>query len=725
MSGEVQVSTDLAPSSRSRHLTALLRTAVSGLGPGGVRAGLLLASVGFGLGAVASSPESGDVIGVWPVGLTAGALVLAPRRQRWPLGAVVLLIAVLTVATGRPAGLALGYGLGLALSSLLVAGWYAPDGGARPRLRSDRDLARLLWACAGGATVMAAAGFATSLLTGVGDPVRIAIPLYFTHLASTLTLLPLVSVLPAQAATADQAERVAQWAALLALGVALFTLGAIPVAVVIIIPALAWGALRVTPLEAMAQLIFVLMIALLATSADLGPLADVPQRYDLFPDARPALLGLFCVTCALIVVPLTLRVGQQIAEARSAAGERDVIQRIVDGSHGVAIIGADAEGRVTLFNPGAERMLGYDASQVLGRHSSMLHPSREQRSHAGEPSHEPSHEPTGESAEASQERRAFERLRSVLADPRVGATPVRFRRADGSLRVHMLTLNELRDPRGAVTGYVSTSEDVTEQREAQRALEESLRTEREAVERLREVDEVKDALVSSVSHELRTPITSMVGFVELLQDGSFGEPTPGQRYALDRIHANSDRLLRLIDDLLVLSRLQSEHVDEPGVPLDLRETVRAGAALVEPARAGRDVAVTLELPDHPVPVVGVPDGLERVVVNLLGNAVKFTPDGGSVRVRLRHARTAGGGDGVELDVADTGIGIPDDEHELVFTRFYRASSATRDAVPGTGLGLAITRAVVEAHGGTIVVVPRRPDEPPGTTLRVQLPRGPA
>ncbi|GAA4680902.1 ATP-binding protein [Nocardioides nanhaiensis] len=664
-----------------------------------VRGALLVGALLGGLAAVNASPDGGDVIGMWPVGLTTAALVLAPRRQRWPLAGVVLVIGVLTVATGRPPGVAAGYGLGLALSSVLVAGWYAPEGTVRPRLRTDGDLARLLWACAGGATVMAAAGLTTSLVTGVGDPVRIAIPLYFTHLASTLTLLPLVSVLPAQAATADQGERVAQWAALLALGVALFTLGAVPVAVVIIIPALAWGALRVTPLEAVAQLLFVLLIALLATSADLGPLADVPQRYDLFADARPALLGLFCVTCALIVIPLTLRVGQQIAEAGAAAGERDVIQRIVDGSHGVAIIVADAEGRITLFNPGAERMLGYTASQVLGRHSSMLHPPGD-----------------------GEGQRDFERLRTVLAEPRVGATPVRFRHADGSVRVHMLTLSEMHDARGAVTGYVSTSEDVTEQREAQRALEESLRTEREAVERLREVDEVKDALVSSVSHELRTPITSMVGFVELLQDGTFGEPTDGQRYALDRVHANSARLLRLIDDLLVLSRLQAEQVDEPGVLLDLREVARAGAAVVEASTAERDLEVELDLPEQPLPVVGDRDGLERVVVNLLGNAVKFTPDGGRVRVSLREVEGDQVDQLVELDVADTGIGIPAAEHELVFTRFYRASSATRDAVPGTGLGLAITRAVVEAHGGSIAVVPRAAQDPVGTTLRVRLPR---
>ena len=135
--------------------------------------------------------------------------------------------------------------------------------------------------------------------------------------------------------------------------------------------------------------------------------------------------------------------------------------------------------------------------------------------------------------------------------------------------------------------------------------------------------------------------------------------------------------------------------------------------MVAPAWEHRDLTVSLALPAEPVPFVGDRDMMERVVVNLLGNAVKFTPDGGHVAVRLTCRE-----DVAVLEVSDSGIGIPRQEQDQLFSRFFRSSVAQKRAIPGSGLGLSIAKAVVEQHGGTIEV---DSDLEAGTTFRVQLP----
>jgi signal transduction histidine kinase len=290
---------------------------------------------------------------------------------------------------------------------------------------------------------------------------------------------------------------------------------------------------------------------------------------------------------------------------------------------------------------------------------------------------------------------------------------MKFRRKDGVERTHSMTLNRMTDDRGEVTGYVSTSEDVTERVRAQEALLEALTTERKAVERLRRVDEVKDAFVSSVSHELRTPITSIMGYLEMLEEGDFGELSPAQANALRRVSANSTRLLSLIDDLLTLSRVEDDGLSLADRAFDLRGVVRAGHDVVAPAWSTRALDVDLHLPAEPVPFLGDRDLVERVMVNLIGNAVKFTPDGGRVGVRLEVAD-----DTALIEVSDTGIGIPPTEVDQLFSRFFRSTVAQKRAIPGSGLGLSIARAVIEKHGGAIEVASEIEQ---GTTFRVRVP----
>jgi signal transduction histidine kinase len=229
----------------------------------------------------------------------------------------------------------------------------------------------------------------------------------------------------------------------------------------------------------------------------------------------------------------------------------------------------------------------------------------------------------------------------------------------------------------------------------------------------RELDRLKDEFVATVSHELRTPLTSLMGFLEMVRDGEAGELTSEQERFLAIVYRSSERLQRLVGDLLFVARLDAGglrlHVED-GVSLDdvVAEAVEAASAN---ARL-HDVALELER-DGEVSVRGDRERLEQLVGNLLSNAVKFTPAGGSVTARV----FAEDGRGV-IEVEDTGIGIPAAEQGRLFERFFRSTTATDQAIPGTGLGLAITRAIAEAHGGQITFT-SEPGE--GTCFRVTLP----
>ncbi|MDN4172589.1 ATP-binding protein [Nocardioides sp. SOB77] len=667
--------------------------------------GLLAALVASGFLAVHAAPDEGFVIGIWPVGV-ASALALELGRRRAPyLLPVVLLVAVITIwLGGRPGDVAVGYALGITVGTAVVVALLTRGREGRPALRTDGDLRRYFLACSSAGLVAALAGAATSWATGFGDPGLVALALGTAHAASQLTLLPFFMRLPQHGSIASPVERVAQWVAIVVITPLVFYPDELPSMAFMAVPLLAWGALRLRPFEALAQMAATVFFAILMTTYDRGPFAAVPDAFGLSPDARGVLLAAYAATCALIVVPLMIRVGQHIVTSREARNERDKVQSIVDGARGIAIIGSDAEGRVTLFNPGAERLLGYTAEEMMGRSSRVLHTMRS----------------VVDKADELGTARDFGSVVQEIVKPEHAGTRMRFLRKDGRERVHSLTLSRMTDERGQVVGYVATSEDVTDHVQAQGRLQDALHTERQAVEQLRELDRAKDAFVSSVSHELRTPITSILGYLELLGDGSYGSLSPTQAKALQRVSDNSDRLLGLIDELLTLSRLSEDGLALSSRAFDLREVVQEGYDVVSPAWAHRDLEVTLDLPDDPVPFVGDRDMLERVVVNLVGNAVKFTPEGGSVDVDLAVAVAGPLGPEIQLDVRDTGMGIPSHEIQQLFSRFFRSSLAQERAIPGSGLGLSITRAIVEKHGGVIEVesvVDR------GTLFRVRMPVG--
>jgi PAS domain S-box-containing protein len=233
------------------------------------------------------------------------------------------------------------------------------------------------------------------------------------------------------------------------------------------------------------------------------------------------------------------------------------------------------------------------------------------------------------------------------------------------------------------------------------------------VEALRLSDQVKSDFVSSVSHELRTPLASILGYLEILSSGEIGDLTELQSEFLGIIDMNSHRLLSVIDDLLTLSGLESDRLAMRFEALDLRELVQGGVQAERPAFAECRQEIDVQLPGAPVQVTADTHRLGQVLDNLLANAIKFTPDGGRISVRLAEAAGV-----AELVVEDSGIGISENDLGRLFERFFRAGSATEQAIPGTGLGLAISKGIVEAHGGSVAVASELGR---GSTFTVRLP----
>jgi signal transduction histidine kinase len=229
----------------------------------------------------------------------------------------------------------------------------------------------------------------------------------------------------------------------------------------------------------------------------------------------------------------------------------------------------------------------------------------------------------------------------------------------------------------------------------------------------RELDRMRDAFVATVSHELRTPLTSISGFLEMMEDEEHALGDAGRQY-LDVIRRATERLHGLVEDLLLVAQIEASRIELELAPVDLRELATRACESARPAAQEKQIALAVHA-DSPPTVLGDSKRLLQVLDNLVSNAVKFTPEGGSVTISVAAAAA---GDAGSVVVADTGIGVPAEEQKQVFSRFFRASSATRRAIPGTGLGLAICHALIEQHNGSIEFSSR---EGEGTEVTVTLP----
>jgi len=248
---------------------------------------------------------------------------------------------------------------------------------------------------------------------------------------------------------------------------------------------------------------------------------------------------------------------------------------------------------------------------------------------------------------------------------------------DGTHRVVKVRVSPIMDSGGGATGEVVALRDITAEHE---------------------IAQMKNEFVSTVSHELRTPLTSIKGYVDLILDGDAGEINDIQREFLSIVKENSDRLVDLINDMLDISRIESGRIHLKIEPHDIVDLVEGAVDTFRAvlAQSGRDVDV--QLPDELLLVAADRDRVRQVLINLLSNALKYSPAGGSVTVSA-----SGSKDRVTISVRDHGLGISKQDQKMLFTKFYRVDSAMTREIGGTGLGLSICKNIIELLGGEIGV----------------------
>jgi signal transduction histidine kinase len=235
----------------------------------------------------------------------------------------------------------------------------------------------------------------------------------------------------------------------------------------------------------------------------------------------------------------------------------------------------------------------------------------------------------------------------------------------------------------------------------------------EMTARLRTTRQMQVDFVANVSHELRTPLTAVKGLVETLRDGAVDDPEVRDQF-LETVESETDRLTRLVNDLLLLSRADSEALNLQCEPLDLERLARILVERLGGQAEAREVSLRVEAEDQPPLALADPDRMEQVLVNLLDNAIKYSRPGDAVTLRV-----GGGAEKmVRVQVRDEGIGIPAEDLPRIGERFYRADKARSRAEGGSGLGLAIAQALVEAQGGELAI---ESEESQGTVVTIALP----
>ena len=639
----------------------------------------------------------------WPAaGLAVGILLNSSQQSRRPLlAAIFALVLIAHLANDFAPGAALVYSA-LSVGEALLVRRHLCHGlvdGHPPALLDTGDVSRMIRATSIGAAASAIGYGLVAMVLQHGEPLLAALAVFGTHAAAVMVLLPWFLETPHFPPLADMRERVTQSVIVVVTTVAVFASTDVPPAVFVVMPMFAWLGFRGTLREATALLTVVALISTVMTSMEIGPVAGLSARYGLADEVVIGYLQLFLLDCGLILLPLSVLVAQQRSSEALAAAGREHLDRLVASATGTAIITTDRLGRIALFNPGAEAMLGHRAEEILGEVPDVFLSVQEQARQVG----------------ALPPDHTFVDVCGVVA---ASADPRRlwqFVRKDGQMRTGLMTVAPIPDEKGALTGYLFTVEDVTEREQAQAALALALAQQDAAITRLRELDQIKTDFISTASHELRTPVTSIIGYTELLAEGDVGELSAPQRNLLDRVDRNGQRLLTLIEDLLTLSRVESAELGIDRVPCDLRTAVSGAFDAMAPILSTRQLEVNLTVPPTPVTCHGDLAQLERMTLNLLTNAVKFTPDDGTVDIIL----TADGSTS-RLSIQDTGCGIPEAEQDQLFTRFFRSSTANDLAIQGTGLGLAIVHLIATAHDGTADLYSAAGE---GTTAVVTLPLG--
>jgi PAS domain S-box-containing protein len=402
---------------------------------------------------------------------------------------------------------------------------------------------------------------------------------------------------------------------------------------------------------------------------------------------RMVLLGaIVAVSVALLAAAHAWRsrIALEVAEKALASGNA-LRQAILDGTD-YAIIAGDDSG-ITLFNHGAERLLGYQAEEVVGRHSAgLFHDPAEVAERAKSLSRE-----LGEPVEPGMEV-FLARARRGLPDEREWT----YLRKDGGRVPVQLSISALRNSRGAIVSFLGIAHDISARKRVIAELEDTLHKLDEARRRAQSADRLKSAFLATMSHELRTPLNSILGFSGILLQELAGPLNDEQRKQCELIRHSGRHLLALINDILDLSRIEANELKVESVPLDLEELARQAATSLQPLADGKGLRLVMD-PADGVAALGDSRRVGQILLNLIGNAVKFT-ESGDVRVSL-----SADADTARVQVLDTGIGINAEDLGGLFRPFRQVDGGLARRFEGTGLGLAISQRLAELMGGHISV----------------------
>ncbi len=373
-----------------------------------------------------------------------------------------------------------------------------------------------------------------------------------------------------------------------------------------------------------------------------------------------------------ILLDISDRIAAEEARARLAA--------IIEGAED-AIVGRTLDGTITSWNGGAERLYGIPAEAMIGQQFTLLLPEEDR--------------PDG-----------------PLPEEEFGTEPIRFearrRRSDGTVIDVALSLSPIYDRRGVVVGVSTITRDITDRKRAEAELQ-------AALEGAEAATEAKSRFLAILSHELRTPLQAVLGYADFLLNASASPLATEQREDIGYIYNGATRMVTLIEQMLDLSRMEAGGLTLHINPLDLGETIEHVRQDIAPQADGKGLALEISIaPDLP-PVSGDANRLRQILLNLAGNAVKFT-ERGSVRISARPAADGG----VDLAVRDTGIGIEPDAVGRIFEEFQQVDNPLTRHYGGAGLGLAISQRLAEQMGGEIRVT-SQPSS--GSTFTLHLPNG--
>ena len=278
----------------------------------------------------------------------------------------------------------------------------------------------------------------------------------------------------------------------------------------------------------------------------------------------------------------------------------------------------------------------------------------------------------------SSSQRQMEQHQAMIAELGVNGN-----HSNGDVRVLRIIASHFSDESNNVAGMVYVFDDITHEHE---------------------IEQMKSEFVSLVSHELRTPLTSIIGFISLILDGKTGNINQKQYESLSRAHRQSKRLAALINDLLDISRIEAGRIEMKREQVQMDSVAERRIEELRPQADEKAISLLLDAKPNLPLVIADADRIGQVFINLIGNAIKFTPDGGKVTVKISQSSQNGSAaDGFHVEIVDTGPGIPPEEREKVFDKFQQLGRTQTQQQSGTGLGLSIASGIVEAHRGKLWV----------------------